>query len=114
MTPSQHMEAASRSPQACSSVTGGTLADPRSEARQCTGIACCCVLAGLVVVNFHPELRVLIAEAHYLDRKGFTIPPLALQVALQQGEYKAWTENLERLLQLYYSVRPALCSHDAP
>jgi dynein heavy chain len=72
------------------------------------------VLAGLVVVNFHPELRVLIAEAHYLDRKGFTIPPLALQVALQQGEYKAWTENLERLLQLYYSVRPALCSHDAP
>lgn len=59
---------------------------------------------GQVTVNFHPELRVLIAEAHYLDRKGFSIPPLALQVALQQGEYRAWTENLERLLQLYYSV----------
>lgn len=59
---------------------------------------------GKVAVNFHPELRVLIAEAHYLDRKGFSIPPLALQVALQQGEYRAWTENLERLLQLYYSV----------
>lgn len=56
------------------------------------------------MVNFHPELRVLIAEAHYLDRKGFSIPPLALQVALQQGEYRGWTENLERLLQLYYSV----------
>jgi hypothetical protein len=67
--------------------------------------------AGKVVVNFHPELRVLIAEAHYLDRKGFSIPPLALQVALQQGEYRAWTENLERLLQLYYSVsRDHTCS----
>jgi hypothetical protein len=62
------------------------------------------LLTGKVVVNFHPELRVLIAEAHYLDRKGFSIPPLALQVALQQGEYRAWTENLERLLQLYYLV----------
>lgn len=65
--------------------------------------AACCV-AGKVAVNFHPELRVLIAEAHYLDRKGFSIPPLALQVALQQGEYRAWTESLERLLQLFYSV----------
>lgn len=61
-------------------------------------------VAGKVTVNFHPELRVLIAEAHYLDRKGFSIPPLALQVALQQGEYRAWTESLERLLQLFYSV----------
>lgn len=56
------------------------------------------------MVNFHPELRMLVAEAHYLDRKGFNIPPLALQVALQQGEYRAWTESLERLLQLYDTV----------
>jgi hypothetical protein len=62
------------------------------------------LLIGKVVVNFHPELRVLMAEVHYLDRKGFSMPPLALQVALQQGEYRAWTENLERLLQLHYSV----------
>lgn len=60
-----------------------------------------------MAVSFHPELRVLIAEAHYLDRKGFTIPPLALQVALQQGEYRAWTESLERLLVLFYTVRVA-------
>lgn len=70
-----------------------------------------CCSAGKVVVNFHPELRVLIAEAHYLDRKGFSIPPLALQVALQQGEYRAWTENLERLLQLFYSV--SCCQADS-
>jgi hypothetical protein len=73
------------------------------------------LFAGKVAVNFHPELRVLIAEAHYLDRKGFTIPPLALQVALQQGEYRAWTENLERLLQLFYSVgHLGTCATTAP
>jgi dynein heavy chain len=59
---------------------------------------------GVVVVNFHPELRVLMSEAHYLDRKGFNIPPLALQVALQEDEYRAWTERLEWLLELYYKV----------
>lgn len=44
------------------------------------------------------------SEAHYLDRKGFNIPPLALQVALQEDEYRAWTESLERLLDFYYQV----------
>lgn len=66
------------------------------------------------MVNFHRDLRVLIAEAHYLDRKGFNIPPLALQVALQQSEYRAWTESLERLLDLYYEVRtwaPGMLPH---
>lgn len=62
------------------------------------------LLSGVVVVNFHPELRVLMSEAHYLDRKGFNIPPLALQVALQEDEYRAWTERLEWLLGLYYKV----------
>lgn len=66
-----------------------------------------------MVVNFHPELRVLTAEAHYLDRKGFVIPPLALQVALQQGEYRAWTEDLERLLQLHDSVSVNIMSSQA-
>lgn len=61
-------------------------------------------MPGVVVVNFHPELRVLMSEAHYLDRKGFNIPPLALQVALQEDEYRAWTERLEWLLELYYKV----------
>jgi hypothetical protein len=60
--------------------------------------------AGRVVVNLAPGLRVLICEAQYLDRKGFSIPPLALQVALQQGEYRSWSESLERLLALYYEV----------
>lgn len=60
---------------------------------------------GSVCVNLHPELRVVIAEAQHLDRKGFALPPMALQVALQQGEYQAWVESLERLLELYYQVR---------
>jgi dynein heavy chain len=63
-----------------------------------------------VVVNFHSELRVLMSEAHYLDRKGFNIPPLALQVALQEDEYRAWTERLEWLLELYYKVGWGSCS----
>ncbi|WIA10356.1 hypothetical protein OEZ85_010548 [Tetradesmus obliquus] len=67
----------------------------------------------VVVVNFHPELRVLMSEAHYLDRKGFNIPPLALQVALQEDEYRAWTERLEWLLELYYKVTGALSPVEA-
>lgn len=61
-------------------------------------------------MNFHPDLRVLMSEAHYLDRKGFKIPPLALQVALQEDEYRAWTESLERLLDFYCQVS-AYCSN---
>uniref|UniRef100_A0A383W4S5 Dynein-1, subspecies f n=1 Tax=Tetradesmus obliquus TaxID=3088 RepID=A0A383W4S5_TETOB len=68
---------------------------------------------GVVVVNFHPKLRVLMSEAHYLDRKGFNIPPLALQVALQEDEYRAWTERLEWLLELYYKVTGALSPVEA-
>lgn len=55
-------------------------------------------------MNFHPELQVLMSEAHYLDCKGFKIPPLALQVALQEDEYRAWIESLDRLLELFYQV----------
>jgi hypothetical protein len=45
------------------------------------------------------------SEARYLDRKGFGIPPLALQVALQEQEYRGWIESLERMLEFYYHVR---------
>jgi hypothetical protein len=36
-----------------------------------------------VVVNFHGDLVELIRETRYLDRMGFAIPEIALNVALQ-------------------------------
>jgi dynein heavy chain len=38
---------------------------------------------GRVVVNYHPELVVLIHETKYLDQLGFKIPETALSVTLQ-------------------------------
>jgi dynein heavy chain len=58
----------------------------------------------MVVVNFRPELPQLMLEARYLDRKGFEVPPLALQVALQEEEYRQWQELLAGLIRQYYQV----------
>lgn len=38
-----------------------------------------------VEVNFHGDLIELIRETRYLDRMGFPIPEIALNVALQVG-----------------------------
>ena len=38
-------------------------------------------------VNFVPELALIIKEAKYLDRLGFTIPETALQIALQEDKF---------------------------
>ncbi len=39
--------------------------------------------ANQVEVNFHGDLIELIRETRYLDRMGFPIPEIALNVALQ-------------------------------
>jgi dynein heavy chain len=41
------------------------------------------VEAGRVVVNFNGDLVELMRETRYLDRMGFAIPEIALNVALQ-------------------------------
>lgn len=39
-----------------------------------------------LIVNFAPEIREIISEAKYLGLLGYSVPPVALNVALQ--EYK--------------------------
>jgi hypothetical protein len=43
-------------------------------------------LTGQVMVNFHSDLIQVIRETRYLDRMGFHIPEIALNVALQVGD----------------------------
>lgn len=67
--------------------------------------------AGVVSVNFHPALSQLMLEARYLDRKGFKIPDVALQVALNESKYHQYTENLATMLESYYQVRVQMLDH---
>ncbi len=64
---------------------------------------------GRVVVNFHADLTSLIRETRYLDKMGFAVPELALQLALQEPKYDAWLEQLERMLAHYYQVGGCGC-----
>ena len=72
--------------------------------QRCLAALHACALSGMVVVNFRLELPQLMLEARYLDRKGFEVPPLALQVALQEEEYRQWQELLSGLIRQYYQV----------
>jgi dynein heavy chain len=40
---------------------------------------------GQAVVNFHPDLTRIMRETRYLDRMGFKIPEMALNITLQVG-----------------------------
>ncbi|KAL6757976.1 dynein heavy chain, N-terminal region 1-domain-containing protein, partial [Haematococcus lacustris] len=63
-----------------------------------------------VMVNFHGDLIELIRETRYLDRMGFPIPEIALNVALQEVKYHTWLEGLDLMLQRYYQVTGQLTS----
>jgi hypothetical protein len=60
--------------------------------------------AGRVEVNFHTDLTRLIRETRYLDRMGFTLPEIALNVALQEDKFLHWLEGLNAMLAKYYQV----------
>lgn len=62
-----------------------------------------------VEVNFHPDLVRLIRETRYLDRMGFPIPEIALNVALQEDKFLQWLEGLNSMLFKYYEVRAQRC-----
>ncbi|GLI59150.1 hypothetical protein VaNZ11_000978 [Volvox africanus] len=55
-----------------------------------------------VEVNFHSDLVRLIRETRYLDRMGFPIPEIALNVALQEDKFLQWLEGLNSMLAKYY------------
>lgn len=54
-----------------------------------------------LIVNFAPEIREIISEAKYLGLLGYSVPPVALNVALQ--EYKL-IRYYERVLKEFGSV----------
>ncbi|GMH41526.1 hypothetical protein BSKO_09436 [Bryopsis sp. KO-2023] len=60
--------------------------------------------SGKIEVNFHNDLTQLIRETRYLDRMGFTIPDIALNVTLQEDKYHQCVEGLNRMLENYYQV----------
>ncbi len=60
--------------------------------------------AGRVEVNFHSDLVQIIRETRYLDRMGFSIPEIALNIALQEAKYHQWLEGLNMMLQRFYEV----------
>ena len=47
----------------------------------------------VVIVNFRPELKEIVKETKYLDRIGFKLPEIALNIALQVGEYASAKKN---------------------
>lgn len=59
---------------------------------------------GKIEVNFHTDLTQLIRETRYLDRMGFTIPDIALNITLQENKYHQCLDGLNRMLENYYLV----------
>lgn len=43
---------------------------------------------GAVAINFPPALLRLMREAKYLDQMGYTVPQLAVNLALQEGQIR--------------------------
>lgn len=60
-----------------------------------------------VSVNFSMQLIKLIRETRYLDRMGFNIPEIALNVTLQEEKYYSCTDGLANMLDQYYQVTAA-------
>ena len=63
-----------------------------------------CTPSGMVMVNFHADLLLVIRETRYLDRMGFRIPEIALNVALQDDKFNSWLEGLNVMLDRFYEV----------
>ncbi|CAG9462277.1 unnamed protein product [Pedinophyceae sp. YPF-701] len=57
-----------------------------------------------IEVNFHPDLLRIIRETMYLDRLGFPIPDVALNIALQEDKYLTYVAGIEDLLQSYHKA----------
>ena len=53
------------------------------------------------------QLSKLIRETRYLDRMGFNIPEIALNVTLQEEKYYSCTDGLANMLEQYYQVTAA-------
>jgi dynein heavy chain len=60
------------------------------------------------VVNFSPELSVIIRESCCMEKLGFHVPDLARNVALQEEKFLEYCSGLENSLSRYHSLLASL------
>lgn len=68
-------------------------------------------VTGIVDINFHPKLVMLIREAKYLDRMDLAqpVPEVAVNLALQENKFNGWLEGLNNMMDRYYEVGATHC-----
>ena len=64
-------------------------------------------------VNFSDGLRDAIREAKFLDRLGFALPEMALNVALQEARFHSLTERLALVLAEYHRLLASMTTVEA-
>ena len=60
------------------------------------------------VVNFSPELSVIIRESCCMEKLGFHVSDLARNVALQEEKFLEYRSGLENSLSRYHSLLASL------
>ena len=81
----------------------------QQDDRAATAATCRCHL-GDIRANFAAELRVLIKETKSLDKMGFALPDIVVNVALQDQSFQRAVEDLDFMLERYHHVRLAAVS----
>jgi dynein heavy chain len=59
-------------------------------------------------VNFSPALKTLIREGKYLDRLGFEVPDMVLNITLQEDKYHDAVQRCSKMLERYHHLLNSL------
>jgi len=59
-------------------------------------------------VNFSPALKTLIREGKYLDRLGFEVPDMVLNITLQEDKYHDSVQRCTKMLNRYHGLLDSL------
>ncbi|XP_055020703.1 dynein axonemal heavy chain 10 [Boleophthalmus pectinirostris] len=59
-------------------------------------------------VNFAPEIRQMVAETNDLVCMGYSVPDLARNVALQEGKFIRYVDELQQLVSSFHAVMDGL------
>jgi dynein heavy chain len=65
-----------------------------------------------IIVNFRPELKEIIKETKYLDRIGFKLPEIALNIALQEDKYYGYVDQINQMLAQYHTMLDSMDSSE--
>ncbi|CAH8518373.1 unnamed protein product [Schistosoma turkestanicum] len=57
-----------------------------------------------LLVNFHPNILVVITEAKHLESLGFKIPEIVINAALKESSYIVYVEKLKLLVKRCYEL----------